>query len=83
MRQKRRIPLCVCVWGGGGGGYKMATHAIHLSPKDADSCSKVADLGKAANLYVTVGSKVADGPYVTSHVTMCGLGQSCKFSVNS
>jgi hypothetical protein len=72
---KRRIPVC--------GGYKMMTQAILPPPQDADSSSKLADLGKAANPHVTVGSKVAEGQDVTSHVTICGFRQSHNFSVNS
>ncbi len=49
------------------------------SNSDADSSSKLTDLGKAANPHVTVSSKVAKGPEVTSHVTICGFRQSRKF----
>jgi hypothetical protein len=61
----------------------MATQAIHSPPPDADSCSKLADFGKATNLHVIVGSKVAKGPDVASHMTICGLRQSCNISENS
>jgi hypothetical protein len=61
----------------------MATQAILPPPQAADSGSKVAYLGKAANPRVTVCSKVADGPYVACHVTMCGFGQNRHFSANS
>jgi hypothetical protein len=61
----------------------MATQAILPPPQDADSCSKLADLGKAANPNVTVCSKVTERPYVTSHVTICRFGQSRNFSANS
>jgi hypothetical protein len=46
------------MWGGG------ATQAVLPPAKDANSCSKLADLGKAANPHVTVSSKVAKGPDV-------------------